>query len=157
MGPASGPESGSALQSRRSRSQLQLQSLIQSLRSLRGLGGIKPRWDLGPPPRYLRDDLGGTDPPRGPEHQVQGSLHHLGLNRHLHRQQRRAHRPIYGLLRGSDGPFLLGPRYRGMSICARDFHGESYYDVSALTVDLRFRDSMRLIAHYSLLPFMTPR
>ena len=27
----------------------------------------------------------------------------------------------------------------------RDFHGESFYDVPALTVDPRFRDSMRLI------------
>ena len=39
----------------------------------------------------------------------------------------------------------------------RDFHGETYYDVPALTVDPRFRDSMRLITQYSLLPFMTPR
>ena len=34
---------------------------------------------------------------------------------------------------------------------------ESYYDISALTVDQRFRDSMRLIRQCSLLPFMTPR
>ena len=40
---------------------------------------------------------------------------------------------------------------------ARDFHMESYYDISALTADQRFRDSMRLIRQYSLLPFMTPR
>ena len=39
----------------------------------------------------------------------------------------------------------------------RDFHGETYYDVPALTVDPRFKDSMRLITQYSLLPFMTPR
>ena len=39
----------------------------------------------------------------------------------------------------------------------REFHGESYYDVSMLMADPRFRDSMRLIEHYSLLPFMTPR
>ena len=39
----------------------------------------------------------------------------------------------------------------------RDFHGETYYDVPALTADPRFRDSMRLITQYSLLPFMTPR
>ena len=39
----------------------------------------------------------------------------------------------------------------------RGFHQESYYDVPALTADPRFRDSMRLIADYSLLPFMTPR
>ena len=40
---------------------------------------------------------------------------------------------------------------------ARDFHGESFYDVPALTADPRFRDSMRQITQYSLLPFMTPR
>ena len=40
---------------------------------------------------------------------------------------------------------------------ARYFHAESYYDVPALTADSRFRDSMRLITHYSLLPFMAPR
>ena len=40
---------------------------------------------------------------------------------------------------------------------ARDFHRESFYDVPALTTDPRFRDSMRLITQYSLLPFMTPR
>ena len=34
---------------------------------------------------------------------------------------------------------------------------ESYYDISTLTTDQRFRDSMRLIRQYSLLPFMTPR
>ena len=39
----------------------------------------------------------------------------------------------------------------------RDFHGETYYDVLALTADPRFRDSMRLITQYSLLPFMTLR
>ena len=40
---------------------------------------------------------------------------------------------------------------------ARDFHMESYYDIPALIADQRFRDSMRLIRSYSLLPFMTPR
>ena len=39
----------------------------------------------------------------------------------------------------------------------RDFHQESYYDVPALRADPRFRESMRLIEDYSLLPFMTPR
>ena len=39
----------------------------------------------------------------------------------------------------------------------REFHQESYYDVPTLMADHRFRDSMRLIEHYSLLPFMRPR
>ena len=38
---------------------------------------------------------------------------------------------------------------------ARDFHGEPFYDVPALTTNPRFRYSMRLITQYSLLPFMT--
>ena len=46
---------------------------------------------------------------------------------------------------------------RNVDLCARDFHRESFYDVPALTTDPRFRDSMRLITQYSLLPFMTPR
>ena len=39
----------------------------------------------------------------------------------------------------------------------KDFHGESYYDILALAADPRFRDSMRLVHRYSLLPFMTQR
>ena len=53
-------------------------------------------------------------------------------------------------------PLFVGtPIPENVGIHARDFHGESYYDVPALTADPRFRDSMRLITHYSLLPFMT--
>ena len=55
-------------------------------------------------------------------------------------------------------PLFVGyPIPRNVRLYSRDFHGESYYDVPALTADPRFRDSMRLIEHYSLLPFMTPR
>ena len=39
----------------------------------------------------------------------------------------------------------------------RPFHQKSYYDVPALRADPRYRESMRLIEEYSLLPFMTPR
>ena len=44
-----------------------------------------------------------------------------------------------------------------VDLCARDFHGEPYYDISVLTADQHFSDSMRLIRQYSLLPLMTPR
>ena len=55
-------------------------------------------------------------------------------------------------------PLFVGTPIPGnVGLHARDFHGESYYDVPALTADPRFRDSMRLIEHYSLLLFMTPR
>ena len=53
--------------------------------------------------------------------------------------------------------FVETPISGNVGLHSRDFHGESYYDVPALTADPRFRDSMRLIEHYSLLPFMTPR
>ena len=53
--------------------------------------------------------------------------------------------------------FVKHPIPRNVRLHSRDFHGDSYYDVPALTADPRFRDSMRLIEHYSLLSFMTPR
>ena len=53
-------------------------------------------------------------------------------------------------------PLFTGtPIPRNVDLRNRDFHGESFYDVPALTADPRFRDSMRLITQYSLLPFMT--
>ena len=55
-------------------------------------------------------------------------------------------------------PLFVGTPIPGnVGLHARDFHEESFYDVPALTADPRFRDSMCLITHYSLLPFMTPR
>ena len=55
-------------------------------------------------------------------------------------------------------PLFVGHPIPGnVRLHRREFHGESYYDVPALMADPRFRDSMRLIEHYSLLPFMTPR
>ena len=55
-------------------------------------------------------------------------------------------------------PLFVGHPIPGnVRLHTRDFHGELYYDVPALMADPRFRDSMRLIEHYSLLLFMTPR
>ena len=55
-------------------------------------------------------------------------------------------------------PLFVGtPIPRNVGLHARDFHGQSFYDVPALTANPRFRDSMRLITQYSLLPFMTPQ
>ena len=43
-------------------------------------------------------------------------------------------------------PLFTGTPIPGnVDLHARDFHGESFYDVPALTADPRFRDSMRLI------------
>ena len=53
--------------------------------------------------------------------------------------------------------FTSDPIPGNIDLRARDFPGEPFYDVPTLTTDPRFRDSMRLITQYSLLPFMTPR
>ena len=53
--------------------------------------------------------------------------------------------------------FVGNPIPGNVQLHHREFHQESYYDVPALMADHRFRDSMHLIEHYSLLPFMTPR
>ena len=55
-------------------------------------------------------------------------------------------------------PLFVGNPIPGIArLHRREFHQESYYDVPALRGDPRFRESMRLIKDYSLLPFMTPR
>ena len=55
-------------------------------------------------------------------------------------------------------PLFTGTPIPGnVDLHGRDLHGESFYDVPTLTANPRFRDSMRLITQYSLLPFMTPR
>ena len=53
--------------------------------------------------------------------------------------------------------FVGNPILGNVRLHRREFHQESYYDVPTLTADPRFRDSMRLIEDYSLLPFLTPR
>ena len=53
--------------------------------------------------------------------------------------------------------FSCDPIPGNVNLRAKDFHGESYYDIPALAADTQFKDSMRLIQRYSLLPFMTPR
>ena len=53
--------------------------------------------------------------------------------------------------------FVGNPIPGNQRLYQRRFHQESYYDVPALRADPRFRESMRLIEDYSLLPFMTLR
>ena len=53
--------------------------------------------------------------------------------------------------------FVGNPIQGNARLHRRPFHQESFYDVPALRADLRYRESMRLIEEYSLLPFMTPR
>ena len=53
--------------------------------------------------------------------------------------------------------FVGNPIPGNVRLHRRPFHQESYYDVPVLRADPRYRESMRLIEDYSLLPFMTPR
>ena len=53
--------------------------------------------------------------------------------------------------------FVGNPIQGNARLRRREFHQESFYDVPALRADPRYRESMRLIEEYSLLPFMTPR
>ena len=126
LGPASSLGSGSALPSRRSRPQFQLQFQSQSLRSLKDSGGTRPGWDPGPLHQCLRCDPGGPDPPSGPVHQARESPHPLGLNRRLPRQQQRQpHLLSYRLPRGLGDRYSLGPRFRGTSASTLEISIES--------------------------------
>ena len=55
-------------------------------------------------------------------------------------------------------PMFVGRPIPGNArLHSRPFQQESFYDVPGLRADPRYRESMRLIEEYSLLPFMTPR
>ena len=55
-------------------------------------------------------------------------------------------------------PMFVGHPIQGNArLYSRPFQQESFYDVPGLRADPRYRESMRLIEEYSLLPFMTPR
>ena len=55
-------------------------------------------------------------------------------------------------------PMFVGHPIPGNTrLHSRPFQQESFYDVPGLRADPRYRESMRLIEEYSLLPFMTPR
>ena len=53
--------------------------------------------------------------------------------------------------------FVGHPIPGNAALHSRPFQQESFYDVPGLRADPRYRESMRLIEEYSLLPFMTPR
>ena len=55
-------------------------------------------------------------------------------------------------------PMFVGHPIPGNArLDTRPFQQELFYDVPGLRADPRYRESMRLIEEYSLLPFMTPR
>ena len=162
MGPASGLGSGSALPSRRSKPQFQLQfqsqSQSQSLRSLRDSGGTRPGWDPGAPSPVPQRRSRRARPSKRPRTSGPGESS----------SSRPQPSPSMSAAEATSSPqlspasrirrplFVGTPIPGNVGLHARDFHGESYYDVPALTADPRFRDSMRLIEHYSLLSFITP-
>ena len=99
-----------------SRPQYHLQSLRQSLRSLRDFDYTRLGCDPGPLHQCHSADLGGPVPPSGPAYQARVSHPHPGIC-HLqsHQLQRRHHRLSCRLPLGSGGRCLSGTPFRGMS------------------------------------------
>ena len=143
----------------RSRLQYHHRSSRQYLRSLRDFTSIRHGWDPGPQRLYLRGELGGPGPPSGPAHRGPGESS----------SSRPQLSPVTSAAEASSSPqlshasrirrplFVGNPIQGNARLHRRDFHQESYYDVPALRADPRFRESMRLIEDYSLLPLMTLR
>ena len=99
----------------RSRPQYQLQSLRQSLRSLRDSNDTRLGWDPGSRHLCLSGDLGGPGPPRGAVHQARVSHPHSGLNHRQPHPQRRLHfHCSCHLPPGLGGRCLSGTPFRGM-------------------------------------------
>ena len=120
MGPAFGHGSDLVHQNERSRPQFQLQSfpqyhlqsLRQSLRSLRDSDDIRLGWDPRPRHLYHNADLGGPGPPSGPAHQARVSHSHPGLShRQPHLQRRRHHRLSCHLPPGSEAVICRAPHF----------------------------------------------
>ena len=119
MGPAFGRGSDSVHPSvrpqLRSRPQYHLQSLRQSLRSLRDFVDTILGWDPGPHRLCLRGELRGPGPPSGPAHQARVSHPHPGLRHHLSLRLQRLHlRSSCHLPPGSGGLCTSGTPFRGI-------------------------------------------
>ena len=143
------------------RTYIQIHSLqwpqLPSLRSLRDSGDIRQGWDLGSLPRCPRDDAGGPGPLSGPRTSGPGESS-ISRPEPSPSPAKESSSPHLSPASRIKRPLFTGTPIPGnVDLHDRDFHGETYYDVPALTADPRFRDSMRLITQYSLLPFMTPR
>ena len=125
------------------------------------LGDTRPGWDLVPPPPP--PSLLHPRPPQRAPPTKRARTSSLGES------SRSRPEPSPPSVEQSSSPqlspysritrpmFSCDPIPRKVNCRSRDFHGESYYDMPALAVDPRFRDSMRLVQRYSLLSFMTPR
>ena len=163
MGPAFVCRSDSVHPSERSqprfRSQYHLRSLRQYLRSLRDFDDTRLVWDPGPRHQCHRVRYRRARPSK------RGRTSGPGESSSTRHQPS----PVTSAAEATSSPqlsfasrirrplFVRNPIPGNVRLHRREFHKESYYDVLALTADPRFRDSMRLIEDYSLLPFMTPR
>ena len=107
---------------------------------------IRPGWDLWPLLRCLRDDVGGPRPPSGPRHQARGRESSRSQPEPSPPPADEGSSPLLSSASRIRCPmFTCDPIPGNVDLRARDFHGEPFYDISALTADQRFRDSMRLI------------
>ena len=118
-----------------------------------------PGWDLAPPLLCIHGHHGGHRFPSGPEHSPGESSHSRPEPSPPPAAQSsaRSSPQLSPASRIRRPLFHCDPIPGNVDCLAKDFHQESYYDIPALTEDPRFRDSMRLVHRYSLLPFMTPR
>ena len=99
----------------RSRPQYHLQSLRQSLRSLRDFDDTRLGWDPGPRHQCHSADLGGPGPPSGPAHQGRVSHPHPGPSHRQSYQLQRQHRHLSCRpLPGFGGRCSSGTPSRGM-------------------------------------------
>ena len=123
-------------------------------------GDTIPMWDLASPLPCIHGHHGGLRLPSGPRTSNPGESS---------RSRPEPIQPLVAQDSASSSPqlspalrirrplFNCCPIPENMNCCAKDFHGEFYYDIPALAVDPRFRDSMKLVQRYSLLPFMSLR
>ena len=134
-------------------------SLRQYLRSLRDSDVTRHGWDLGPHHLCPGGELGGARPSK--RARTSGPGESLS--------SRPQPSPVLSAAEATSSPqlspasrirrplFVGNPIPGNARLHRRPFHQESFYDVPALRADPRYRESMRLIEDYSLLPFMTPR
>ena len=120
-------------------------------------GDTRPGWGLGPLLLCIRDHVGGPRLPSRTRTSGSGESSRSRPKPSPPPTDQSSSPQLSPHTRITRPMFSCDPIPGNVNLRARDFHGESYYNIPALTADHRFRDSMRLIQRYSLLPFMNPR
>ena len=135
--------------------------LLPFQRSLKVLsphpGDTRLGWDLASPLLCIRDHPRGPHLPSGPEHLARGESSWSMPEPSPPPADQSSSPQLSPYSRITRSMFSCDSIPGNVNFPASDFHGESYYDMPALAANPRFRDLMRLVHRYSLLPFMTLR